>query len=105
MPRRTWSSWLKALLDCITPQGFLIFTTHGEKSRQYLGYPQIDAQGFWFKSISEQKDLDTAEYGETITLPRFVFSELSKMPGVLPVFYREAFWWNHQDTYVLRVEA
>jgi cyclopropane fatty-acyl-phospholipid synthase-like methyltransferase len=101
MPRSTWTRWVKALLAGLKPGGHLIFTTHGEKSRQYFGNPRIDPDGFWFSPQSEQKDLDTAEYGQTIVTREFVLKETLGLDAEM-VRAEEAAWWGHQDLYIMR---
>jgi hypothetical protein len=102
MPRDTWGRWLNALLSKLEDGGCLLFTTQGMESRKYFNYPQVSAEGFWFENQSEQKDLDINEYGQTIVLPKFVFGQMSDEDEIRIIFFREAFWWDHQDLYVLK---
>ena len=102
MPRHTWLQWLLALLSKLEKDGLLILTTHGMESRKWFGFPEIDPDGFWFNAQSEQHDLDTEGYGQTIVLPHFVFGELRGQTDTRIIMYREASWWEHQDLYVLR---
>jgi SAM-dependent methyltransferase len=103
MPRRTWSRWVKALFDVVEPGGCLVFTTHGNVShRELISHAKIDSSGFWFNENSEQSDLDTAEYGTTITTPEFVREEIKKIDGAQEVQFCEGFWWTHQDAWVIR---
>lgn len=103
MPRRTWGRWLKALFDTVEPGGCIIFTTHGNISHQkMISHAKIDSTGFWFNENSEQSDLDTAEYGTTITTPAFVREEIRKLEGAQEVEFCEGFWWTHQDAWVVR---
>ncbi|MBW1645006.1 MAG: methyltransferase [Deltaproteobacteria bacterium] len=102
MPRETWGRWLQALSRLVEAGGLLIFTTHGEVSRKHFAYPEMDKDGFWFKAVSEQKDLDVNEYGMTVTLKKFVQTELNELENFDLCFYEEAFWWEHQDVYVLK---
>ena len=101
MPEKTWGRWLQALAGHVKNGGLLIFTTHGEVSRKNFGNPEISESGFWFKSISEQHDLDLENYGMTVTLEKFVAQEIKKLEEFSTSFYQEAFWWEHQDVYVL----
>lgn len=102
MPEVTWRPWLQALSNHVKSGGLLIFTTHGKASLKHLGNPQCDARGYWFKADSEQLDLRTAEYGLTVTLPGFVKDALNNIPELEVLEVREAYWWEHQDTYVAR---
>ncbi len=104
MPETTWARWLKALANALAPGGVLIFTTHGF-ALDKLGYPglNVKANGFGFIPQSEQDDLDTAEYGLTISYPRWVLAVLASMPELGLSKFQEGLWWGThgtQDTYV-----
>jgi len=102
MPDATWARWLSVLFRAVKPGGLLIFTTQGRKSARFFGDPALDKSGYWFRPDSEQKDLDTSEYGQTIVSPGYVFSKLAALPAAWPCFFEQAYWWGHQDTYVLQ---
>ena len=104
LPKETWERWLRSLVSKLNDGGYLIFTTHGLKSGVHLGCPTTDADGFWFSPSSEQRDLDTRDYGLAMTLPKFVLSRVLQEENMRLVFFQEAFWWEHQDTYVIRKE-
>ncbi|MES2030824.1 MAG: class I SAM-dependent methyltransferase [Pseudomonadota bacterium] len=73
MPKRTWAEWLGALTRALKPNGLLIFTTHGKPSLPVICRNVVlDDEGYWFSPLSEQTDLDTAEYGTTVTSFNFV---------------------------------
>jgi 2-polyprenyl-3-methyl-5-hydroxy-6-metoxy-1,4-benzoquinol methylase len=99
MPRSTWSRWVSVLYNNIRQGGVLLFTTHGDKSKQFLGNPIIPDDGFWFKAVSEQKDLDTLEYGSTIVTKEFVEKEVKASTGQPVALFKEGYWWGHQDLY------
>jgi hypothetical protein len=101
MPDRTWRRWLRSLRDSMTLDGVLIFTTHGLESREHFGNPQIPESGIWFEPSSEQLDLDTSEYGQTIVVSDFVVEQLDAL-GLQVVLHEPAYWWKHQDLYVAR---
>jgi SAM-dependent methyltransferase len=102
MPETTWELWVRALFDCVGDGGALIFTTQGLKSAKYFGDPKIPANGFWFRPDSEQKDLNVADYGQTIVTESFVCTVLRESLGKEVEIFREGFWWEHQDLYVVR---
>ena len=102
MPDRTWGRWLQTLLSMVTDGGLLVFTTHGRKSGKHFGNPEVDERGYFFKPESEQADLATDEYGQTIVLPKYVFRELNKLPDANLSYFEEGLWWTHQDTYVVQ---
>lgn len=103
MPITTWGEWLEKLFSLVKKNGFLIFTTQGMESRKYHNVPEIPASGFWFtQENSEQEDIKTAEYGQTIVTIDFVVNEVwSRLEAPFEMI-RSAYWWEHQDLYVIR---
>lgn len=101
MPQSTWGRWLKTLYEHVRPGGYLIFTTQGLTSAQYLGNPPIPADGFWFSPTSEQKDLDVSEYGQTICTLEWVYRQVRDLLQVPLTYYRAGYWWGHQDVYAI----
>lgn len=102
MPERTWQMWLSTLFAQVKTGGHLIFTTHGANSaRNHFGNPPMPENGFWFTPDSEQKDLDTAEYGQTIVSRDFVFAAIEKLPHARLEVASPAAWWTHQDLWVV----
>src|SRR5262249_13736894 len=101
MPETTWARWLKALANALAPSGVLIFTTHGV-ALDKVGYPglNVNANGFGFIPQTEQDDLDTAEYGLTISYPRWVLAVLASMPELRLSKFQEGLWWGTEDIYV-----
>jgi SAM-dependent methyltransferase len=85
----------------LKPGGYLIFTTHGLASRKEFNNPEIPADGFWFLQGSEQDDLNEAEYGSTIVTPEFVTQEVHTHTGESILEYTYAFWWEHQDLWIV----
>jgi SAM-dependent methyltransferase len=103
MPKTSWSRWLDTLGAGLRPGGCLIFTTHGIRSGElFMGSPQLDSDGFWFQPASEQRDLETSDYGTTLTSPSFVHRSIDETRSLRLVLSTEAFWWTHQDLYVVR---
>ena len=104
MPKMTFTRWMQMLASVIRPNGFLIFTAHGIVSRdKHLSQFQLDDEGFYFHAESEQKDLDAAEYGTTITAPKYVLARAFAMPNVRLRYFHEGFWWDHQDLYIFQI--
>lgn len=102
MPDETWGRWLHQLLRTVRPGGLLIFTTQAQQGAKYFGYPKVDERGYWFHPSSEQHDLDTSEYGQTIVTPKYVFNQIDAISGAIAVFFQRAYWWNTQDVYIIR---
>jgi 2-polyprenyl-3-methyl-5-hydroxy-6-metoxy-1,4-benzoquinol methylase len=105
LPQRTFGRWLKALFAAVKSPGHLVFTTHGTASRHFLGNPAIPEDGFWFLPNSEQEDLPKADYGLTIVTPEFVFKEVLRQTGEPVAVYKHAYWWNHQDLWIIDKKA
>jgi len=104
MPRPTFGRWLRALFRTLTVPGYLVFTTQGRKLLQAMKLVEPIPDGFWFARESEQKDLDTDEYGTSIALPEFVIPELYRQTGGTIVTYKQADWWELQDLWVVKRE-
>jgi hypothetical protein len=102
MPRSSWSRWLTALFDAVTPGGIFIFTTQGLHSAKFFGDPELDETGFWFHADSEQKDLDVSTYGQTIVSESFVRKEIIEKLGRDAEVVNLGWWWGHQDCYIVR---
>ena len=101
MPESSFGRWLAALHRQVRPDGFLIFTTHGLASAPALGSPEIPESGFWFRPDSEQRDLEGALYGSTISTTDYVVSSIYGHTRAPIVRLRSAYWWQHQDLYVV----
>jgi len=99
MPDSTFGDWLAALYKCLRNNGLLIFSTHGKKSNLSAKIPVVD--GFGFLPQSEQKALNTAEYGITVSELPYVVRALMDKIGEYPILFSEAFW-GHQDLYIVR---
>jgi len=106
MPKTSFGRWIRALFDALSVPGYLVFTTHGLKTCGSFGLTPSDipADGFWFAPNSEQKDLDTAEYGSALSTPDFVIGEIYRRTGAPIVAYKHGEWWTHQDLWVIKRE-
>jgi SAM-dependent methyltransferase len=108
IPRATWGRWLKSLSQYLKPDGVLIFTTCG---RVTLTIPSITslsivsesvpADGFLFLPVSDQRDLELADYGTSLAFFEFVCPELLEQ-DLRIVWYQEAMWCGHQDLFVVK---
>jgi 2-polyprenyl-3-methyl-5-hydroxy-6-metoxy-1,4-benzoquinol methylase len=106
MPKSSFSRWLRKLASIVKPEGFLIFSTHGLVSRRkHFNKCKFDEEGFYFRHSSEQKDLDTAEYGMTVVRPEYVLEQIFKTPNLTLKYFHEGYWWNHQDIYIAKSTA
>jgi len=102
MPHKTFGRWLSTLYKHVKPGGLLVFTTHG---RINMAQSEIHVKkGYGFYSISEQKDLDSGDYGITISELPYVSKMLQKHIGQSPVLFREgaSIAGGQQDLYVIK---
>jgi hypothetical protein len=106
MPKSSFGRWIRALYNALTAPGYLVFTTHGLKTCASFGITpgDIPSDGFWFTANSEQKDLDSAEYGSALSTPDFVAGEIARQTGAPIVAYKHGEWWSHQDLWVIKRE-
>lgn len=102
MPRTTFGPWLRALFEALDVGGYLIFTTHGWTSASRFNLSTLPPDGFSFSSDTEQKDIDTSEYGCTVAAPEFVFHEIRRQTGSENISFQQAGWWNLQDAWVVK---
>ncbi|MBY0298683.1 MAG: methyltransferase domain-containing protein [Methylobacterium sp.] len=100
LPRRTWGRWLKVLADCLNPGGLLVFSAHGPHIWRHWNRCPLDADGYVFHSGSEQKDLSSSDYGNTLTMPEYVINVIRANRLHLES-YRSAGIGDH-DVYVIR---
>ena len=101
MPDRTFGPWLAALFRHVEPGGRLIFTTHGAVThRKFMPYAEL-SNGYWFNAASEQLDLDTTDYGTTISMPEYVNRQISEHLLAPVEYFEQGCWWEHQDVYVI----
>ena len=107
MPKSSFGRGLKALFSVLKSPGYLVFTTHGYKSCVGLNVKpeEIPADGFWFRPDSEQKDLDTAQYGVSLTTPDFVTREIERTLGAPIALHRQGYWWTEHDLWVVKRES
>jgi len=101
MPASTFGRWIEALSARLAPGGVLIFTANGYVT-DTLGTTgvQVGSDGYGFDARSEQGDIDTAEYGITISYPQWVFRLADQIPNIVLFKFRAGQWWAIQDTYV-----
>lgn len=91
LPRHRFVPMLRRLYEALTPDGVLLFSTHGTR---FIG---SDA-GFVFRTESESEVLDLAEYGATFVAPEVV-RELADEAGVRELVSLERELWWCQDLY------
>lgn len=88
LPNRTFTGWLKRLFELLTPNGILVFTTHGPEHMK----PEdtMPPEGMLFVPSSEIPSLSTEDYGAAIVTPAFVRRVIGNVTG------REECWYQHR---------
>jgi SAM-dependent methyltransferase len=106
MPDATFGAWLERLLETVSPDGILIFTTHGAVSLRNMKAGGLNAvfddNGFFWDSNSDQRDLDSTDYGTSVVTLSYVNRLLKPLRNSELIRFQQAFWWRHQDLYVVR---
>jgi hypothetical protein len=102
VPDRTFGAWIEALFSMVADNGLLIFTTHGRIPHESVNRPALDPSGYFFAPVSEQKDIPTEQYGSMIVTPFFVMERIGQCSYAALALFQEAFWWSHQDLFVVR---
>ena len=103
VPKSSFSRWLRALASLVKPQRILIFTTHGLVTKKKNLPCEFDVDGFYFAPFSEQKDLSTEEYGNSVVTPGYVLRQIFEIPALTLLYFQEGYWWKHQDVYIVRL--
>ncbi|WP_188394028.1 bifunctional 2-polyprenyl-6-hydroxyphenol methylase/3-demethylubiquinol 3-O-methyltransferase UbiG [Mesorhizobium sp. SARCC-RB16n] len=105
-PDKTFAAWVERLFSAVAPGGLLIFTTHGAVSLANMKRgglkAEFDDRGFYWNSNSDQRDLSPDDYGTSAVTLRYVQSAVAPLHRAELVRFQQAFWWGHQDLYVIR---
>ena len=107
LPKKTFGPWLKALYALLNPGGTLLFTTHGEYALRkpgtaFASYYKKSA-GFGYRGFSEQRDLNSDDYGTAVVSMKFVLKELDRALSAYEVVsYRSAIWFGLQDEWLVK---
>lgn len=106
MPDSTFMAWIDKLLASVVPEGLLIFTTHGADSIRMMKTGGMDAafddHGYFWYPHSDQRDLESSEYGTSAVSLGYVTEVISQIDSAEMVRFQQGFWWNHQDLYIVK---
>jgi SAM-dependent methyltransferase len=106
MPDATFTPWLERLFSTVEHDGILVFTTHGAISLRNMKAGGFDANfnenGFYWNAQSDQRDIDSTDYGTSAETLSYVQRALESLPEAELTRFQQAFWWGHQDLYVVR---
>ncbi|HED65104.1 MAG TPA: class I SAM-dependent methyltransferase [Planctomycetes bacterium] len=95
LPRGRFEAFLRSLFEALTPEGLLVFTTHGADKIESM--PK-DPSGFTFHRESESRSLDVDEYGSTFVAPR-VMAEIASGLGIRHIARVDRHLWACQDVW------
>lgn len=101
LPAHTWTRWLKACVQTVKPGGHVAFTTHGRVSAR-LQSLNLSSSALLYKEMSDQPDIDLSQYGSSYVAPKYVFGQIQSIGNARIVDFLEAYWWAHQDLYVIQ---
>jgi len=106
MPDYRFLDWLRLLLSALKPNGYLLFTTHGDATMRQ--YPQLAALydpekgcGYGVGLGTDQTDIEGENYGTAITDFNYVAGKIKQLPARM-VTFRSAGWWGHQDEWIIQ---
>ncbi len=106
MPDALFGRWLERVFSAVERGGILVFTTHGPMSVKLWQTGGTDAKfdeaGYYWNFNTEQLDIDTNDYGTSAVTLAYVQRALAALPKAELIRFQQAFWWGHQDLYVIR---
>lgn len=107
MPDALFGRWLERVFSAVEPGGLLIFTTHGGITMKNFRAAGLDAKfdkaGYYWNFGTDQRDIDTNDYGTSAVTLAYVQRALMALPRAELVRFQQGFWWGHQDLYVVRL--
>jgi hypothetical protein len=98
---KNFGKWLKILYDITAPDGYLIFTAQGETSNNVMANVKLK-DGFSFKPHDGAINMPMGDKGVTFSVYEYVERICKEYLNCKPTAFREAYWWQHQDLYILR---
>ncbi len=96
LPRASFRAWLGALARALTPDGILVFSTHGPR---HVDAAARDASGFTFVPESETLRLEAQAYGSAYVEVELVH-RLAREAGLAPLATAPDDLWSSQDLHV-----
>jgi 2-polyprenyl-3-methyl-5-hydroxy-6-metoxy-1,4-benzoquinol methylase len=101
MDKPDFDAWLKALFNCLAPNGFLIFTTHGETSNTSMQY-ELDGGFAYEVNESNSERVLISDFGASVATKEYVENAIKRVLNTQPLISKMASWWGHQDMYIVR---
>ena len=99
LPESTFRRWLQKLYSLLTPNGVLVFTTHGLEHLD-PGIPEPPG-GFHYITQTEIPALSTRDYGATLVSEAYVKSILQEVAGNANHWFQKSALGYLQDVWVV----
>ena len=105
LPDRTFGAWLQTLTSALSPEGFLMFTTHGDAAIQQ--YPNLTdsldrSLGYGFIEVSDQNDLKLSDYGTAVVTPSYVMKRVEEYTDAKLFSFTSGNWFGLQDEWIIQ---
>jgi hypothetical protein len=100
----SFSAWIRELLAATIPGWLLMFNTHGEVTAGNMRAQNVPIKfedSFCWQTSSDQGDPLSSHYGTNIVTFDYVYRLIAAMLGARLVRFHQAYWWEHQDLYIL----
>ena len=108
LPEALFRPWLVALIDCLAPGGFIMFTTHGEVAAQkvpVLKEALSSGTGFGYVVHSDQADLSPEIYGSNIATRDYVTGIIDSIDTISLHSFTPGAWWELEDEWIVKRRA
>jgi SAM-dependent methyltransferase len=104
LPDHLFGPWLEKLYSLLAPGGHLMFTTCGETAvalNPLLASSMNHDTGITFLSMSDQPDLELADYGTSVVSTEYVRARIARCAGGQLTSFRAGAWWRTQDEWIV----
>lgn len=106
LPDWSFKRWIRALNGLLSPDGVLLFTTHGDRST--LLHKGVDftlhegGHGWVYIRRSDQPDIDFDDYGTMLVAPHYVANAIADCRSLSLRSFTSGAWFGHQDEWVVQ---
>ena len=102
--KSAFDKWLKALYNCVSSDGYFIFTTHGAVSNESMRYELKN--GFMYKEneapVTGREKKAMSDFGASVATKEYVEAACKRVLNTAPLISKEGYWWKHQDLYIIK---
>jgi len=106
LPDWSFKRWIHVLADMLSPNGILLFTTHGDRSKALqkgVDFTQHEGGHGWaYIRRSDQPDIDFDDYGTMLVAPHYVADAIADCRSLSLRSFTSAAWFGHQDEWVVQ---